>query len=579
MKIFKNVKDLSLSDHFLLSFCVPYELKKTHYKKVTYRNINKDVNKEAFSNEIRDSLNDLQLNGNFGDAITEYNNSMMSIMDRHAPKRTKKVKIAENASWFDNEYKELRKKRRKAEKTFLQHPSPENRETFKTIRKETTTLALRKKQDYYTDRINQAGNKQKELFKVVNKLRDLKQDSVLPSSTSDADLANEFVDYFKEKISKIRESFTCDPNTYPEFRRNAEIPTMNVFRPATEDELRSIVKSYGVSCSPEDPIQIDLMKDNIDVLLPCWLKLVNLSLSTGSIDSLKSAVLIPLLKELDSFVNIDLHKNYRPVSNLPFIEKLIERCVATRLNEHMQTNSLESSNEYGYKKGHSTELLLTKVTNDFLLSFDKKFVNVLLLLDLSAAFDTVDQDKLLKILHDDIGITGTAHQWFVSFLKGRTQKVMINGIFSKLVSLDFGVPQGSVLGPILFNIYIRSIYAYVEALHFKIEGYADDHQLYKQFVPIFQTTVLGSSVNECLSSISKWMNNYFLKLNKNKTKIMVLAPPSVMQSIFIHGTFIDNGCVRFVNCAKNLGVWIDSELTFKVQVQKVVSSYHHVSYY
>ena len=113
---------------------------------------------------------------------------------------------------------------------------------------------------------------------------------------------------------------------------------------------------------------------------------------------------------------------------------------------------------------------------------------------------------------------------------------------------------------------------YVEALHFKIEGYADDHQLYKQFVPIFQTTVLGSSVNECLSSISKWMNNYFLKLNKTKTKIMVLAPPSVMQSIFIHGTFIDNGCVRFVNCAKNLGVWIDSELTFKVQVQKVVSS-------
>ena len=80
-----NVKDLSLSDHFLFSFCVPYELKKTHYKKVTYRNINKDVNKEAFSNEIRDSLNDLQLNGNFGDAITEYNNSMMSIMDRHAP--------------------------------------------------------------------------------------------------------------------------------------------------------------------------------------------------------------------------------------------------------------------------------------------------------------------------------------------------------------------------------------------------------------------------------------------------------------------------------------------------------------
>ena len=91
-------------------------------------------------------------------------------------------------------------------------------------------------------------------------------------------------------------------------------------------------------------------------------------------------------------------------------------------------------------------------------AFDKKLVTVLLLLDLSAAFDTVDQDKLLNMLYKDIGIGGTAYKWFVSFLKGRTQKMMINGAYSENSSLDFGVAQGSVLGPRLFNIYMRSFY-------------------------------------------------------------------------------------------------------------------------
>ena len=112
-------------------------------------------------------------------------------------------------------------------------------------------------------------------------------------------------------------------------------------------------------------------------------------------------------------------------------------------------------------------------------------MTVLLLLDLSAAFDTVDQDKLLHMLYQDIGIGGTAYKWFVSFLKGRTQKIMINGAFSESVSLDFGVAQGSVLGPRLFNIYMRSFYPHVQDMTtFDVDGFADDHQLCKHFVAV-----------------------------------------------------------------------------------------------
>ena len=129
-----------------------------------------------------------------------------------------------------------------------------------------------------------------------------------------------------------------------------------------------------------------------------------------------------------------------------------------------------------------------------------------------------------------------------------------------------------MLGPSLFNIYTKPLYPHVHASGFEVEGYADDHQLFKNFIPVFQTTVLGYAVNDCLRNVSKWMSTYFLQLNKSKTKILVLAPPSIMSSIHIHGTFLDEGCIRFVGCAKNLGVWLDELLDFKCHIKKVVAS-------
>ena len=157
-------------------------------------------------------------------------------------------------------------------------------------------------------------------------------------------------------------------------------------------------------------------------------------------------------------------------------------------------------------------------------------------------------------------------------MKGRTQRIKIKNSYSDPESVDYGLAQGSVLGPKLFNVYTRPFYQYVQAIAFEVEGYADDHQLSKQFVPIFQTKVLGSAVNDCLRNVTLWMSSFFLRLNKTKTKILVLAPPTVMSSIYIHGAFIGDGCIRFVECAKNLGVWLDKNLNFKCHVNKVVSS-------
>ena len=289
-------------------------------------------------------------------------------------------------------------------------------------------------------------------------------------------------------------------------------------------------------------------------------------------ECLNTEVLAPLIKQLDDLIDKENEKNYRPVTNLQFIEKLIERVVKVRLGEHMVEQQLQSDFEHGYKDGHSTETLLLKAVNDLLVSCDAGLPSVIMMLDLSAAFDTVDQSKLLSILRDEIGVEGTALKWFESFIVGRTQRVKIRDAYSEVGDLIYGEAQGSVLGPPLFNIYIRSLKKHVEPSKFSILGFADDHQLIKTFLPVLQIQALDGDLNKCFDLITEWMDCFYLRLNATKTKILVVAPPALRNSLKIKGTFINGSCIRFDTSAKNLGVILDDELTFREHVGKMVVS-------
>jgi len=135
-----------------------------------------------------------------------------------------------------------------------------------------------------------------------------------------------------------------------------------------------------------------------------------------------------------------------------------------------------------------------------------------------------------------------------------------------------GYLRAQVLGHILFNIYIRSLGRVIRNANVEVFGFADDHQLIKSFLPIFQINALSSELNECFKLISEWMNTFFLKLNPSKTKILLIIPPSLRRTVLIHGTYINGKCIRFVNSAKNLGITLDDELSFDDQVNKVVKS-------
>ena len=237
----------------------------------------------------------------------------------------------------------------------------------------------------------------------------------------------------------------------------------------------------------------------------------------------------------------------------------MERVVLKRLNKHMEENNLLCSSQHGYKKYHSTETLMLGVMNDLLIGFDSRKATVMILIDLSAAFDTVDLDRFIDILKFEIGICGVVLVWFRSFLVGRTQRVMIDGSLSEGLLALFGVPQGSVLGPVLFNIYTRTLANVIQDSGFRSGGYADDNNATKSFALCFQYNIFTRDIPNLMQNIANWMNQYFLKLNPDKTELMVFNPKTIDTLHVIKGVILpERSCIRLSKTAKNLGIIFDA---------------------
>ena len=570
------------SDHYPIVTKLNLEVCKKSFKKVTYRSI-KDMDKDAFSEDVIDTLDSFKVTDCFGQSVTTLTEVCTELLDRHTLMKTASIPTVAKAPWFDKEYQMLRAKRRKTEKKWRKSRLESDRLLYVSLRKECTGLSKSKKKIFFRNTIEKCENKTKKLYELVNRTLDRKQESGLPEFSKDvpdtAKLTTHFNKFFTEKVDLIRKGIQDRTNTDHDavgasvFCPNEKDSpycgtTLSEFRATNRQEIEDILKETTFKCAPDDMLPAELFKDNISSFTDTLVELVNLSLSTGNVEGVKHADVIPLLKnaKLDS----NNLKNYRPVSNLTFLGKLIERVVLRRLNEHMIYNGMHVDEQSAYKKNNSTESLLVRITNDLLVASDSKTATVIMLLDLSAAFDTVDHNILLKILKDEIGLRKTALDWFASFLCGRTQCIRIGSTTSENIYIKFGVPQGSVLGPVLFNIYIRSIYAIVKKCGFTIFGYADDHQIFKSFRQQNQLEVLTTDLQTCFATIQAWMDEFYLQLNAGKTQIIVVAPPKTLREVKIQGVLLTNDvCLRFVSTVKNLGVLMDSQLNFREQIKDV----------
>ena len=250
----------------------------------------------------------------------------------------------------------------------------------------------------------------------------------------------------------------------------------------------------------------DILHDNIPVFLPVLCKLVNASLKEGSIDGLKTADVIPTIK--DPGLDRNDFKNYRPISNLSYLGKLIERVVLKRLNDHMAKHKLQIPEQSAYNKFNSTETISLKVINDLLVGFDTNSAAVLMMLDLSSAFDTVSHKKLLCILNNEI----------------KVEELLLSGLnhFCKVVSstLDLGqqylilfycclVSLKEVSWALSYSIFIYApciMYATIKTTGFSVQGYADDQQIYRCFKACDQVLTLNNKIINCFKTIKEWMS-------------------------------------------------------------------------
>jgi hypothetical protein len=283
-------------------------------------------------------------------------------------------------------------------------------------------------------------------------------------------------------------------------------------------------------------------------------------------DIFKEAIVTPLLKK-----NLDkeLLASYRPVSNLPFLSKTIERVVAKQLTDHLEKHHIFDPQQSAYRQFHSCESSLLAISDSILSSMDKKEVTLLILLDLTAAFDCVDHQILSQPL-TACGIRDSAHQWLMSFLSNRHQKVSVNGKLSSSLPLKIGVPQGSVLGPLLFTLYLSGLRDVIASFNVKYVLYADDIQLYIS-CPINELPLALTRLHNCIKAVIQWLQSSLLTVNQSKFQFMILGSPAIIKKVPRSDLTVDGVKIPANTVVRDLGIWLDPSLTFTNHVSKVRS--------
>ena len=430
--------------------------------------------------------------------------------------------------------------------------------------KRTNNVYQAKRNSYWVDKITNDSDNPKKLWKSFNTVLGRAGES----SLSTAGLASEeFLNFFSSKTDDVARSTASAP--YPVLTDTASNSFTSFDVISVNDVINLITAVPNKQCAL-DPAPTWLIKEFIELLAPFFAYVCNRSLGEGYVPtSQKAALVFPVLKK----ETLDKHelKNYRPISNLTFLSKLIERVVSKQLTDYLERNRLLPKFQSAYRRCHPTETALLKVYSDLTDAIDRGEVTLLGLLDLSSAFDTVDHNVLLDRLKLTHGISDIALKWIKSYLCDRQQTIVVNDVHSSTQTLVRGVPQGSVLGPMLFTLYTTEIQEIILSYNLECHIYADDTQLYFHCAPSQLATVTPRLV-ECIQSIREWMSSNRLRLNPDKTEFIWFSSARNMQHVPQASITVGGSTITPSRTVRDLGVYLDTTLGLTDHVTRTVQS-------
>ena len=562
------------SDHFMIIFNVECAVEQPNVSWVEkdYRNYDNIVHDDLKADILNSPLCDSSSFSDLNSSVDAYNHFLKQLLDKHAPARRKFFRNDLDL-WWNADCQRSRKLRRKAERRYKKSKTPQNRKLYKLSCIKTARVIDAVRNRYYKQKIENADPKQKHAL-IKQLLGNSTQHNMPYCSGDDLEMAEKFQSYSNDKVNGIYENVKAQQDTSPKLSMQSSScsTSKSSFQEISYETLFDVVSSMTTKTCALDPVPTWLVKKYLLELSPILLHIVNLSLTTGEFPTdLKTSIVTPILK--GSGMNSDEMKSYRPVSNLSFLSKIIEKCVHKQLMEYLNENNLLSDVQSGYRKNHSCETAITRIHNDLLSFPDKTPHNALLiLLDLSAAFDTLNHELLLKILKDTYGLTDTVLLWFQSYLSMRSFKVKIKRTLSGKCFVTIGIPQGSILGPLLFILFTKDLQLVASKHGFMFHCYADDCQIYLCFEALSETSdSVVQRLEACLSDIKSWMTWHFLKLNEGKTEALSLHP-FYGQSQLVDEIYFNDTVIATSPTAKSLGVHFDSKLSFQKQASEVVQT-------